>query len=163
MLTGAIHVRLQSDKFKHRINATGLKWEGGGLESTSWAELVPVAIVLFVMGESDLRRRNAQSTSVSEASGIVGAGWYVPIQLALAVFYEQVIRPHCYRNTIVKEAQWKDIVNTCWKVRKCVFNKRVTFHSFFLPHRCKPILKQVFNFQKMWTLFLYGLNAPSNT
>lgn len=74
-------------------------------------------------------------------SGIVVAGWYAPVQLALAVFYEQLIRPHGYSNTIWKEAQWKDIVNICWKVGKCVFNKKVIFHSFFLPQRCKSFLK----------------------
>lgn len=67
-----------------------------GLGRTLWTELAPVVIVLCIMGESDLRRRNAKSTAVSETSGMVGAGWHVSIQLPLAVFYQQLMRPRCY-------------------------------------------------------------------
>lgn len=69
-----------------------------GLGRTLWAELAPGVIVLCIMGESDLRRRNAKSTAVSETSAMMGAGWHDSIQLPLAVFYEQLMRPRCYHS-----------------------------------------------------------------
>lgn len=105
-------------------------------------------------------------TAVSEASGIVGAGWDVSIQLPLVAFYEQLASPQCYSNAILKEDQQKDIVNIDWKVersgREMHAQQENPFLLCFLSHKHKPFLKTNI-FQTMQILFLHGLNAPPNT